>query len=57
MNEFLFVGIPYAAVAIAVLGSIVRYRTDRFSYSTQSSQFLKNSGSSGARTPGTTGSC
>ena len=42
MNEFLFVGIPYAAVTIAVLGSIVRYRTDRFSISTQSSQFLEN---------------
>ena len=42
MNEFLFVGIPYLAVAIAVLGSIVRYRTDRFSYSSQSSQFLEN---------------
>jgi len=42
MNQFLFVGIPYAAVAIAVLGSIVRYRTDRFSVSSQSSQFLEN---------------
>jgi nitrate reductase gamma subunit len=42
VNTFLFVGIPYAAVLVAVLGSIVRYRTDRFSYSTQSSQFLEN---------------
>ncbi|HEY7536670.1 MAG TPA: respiratory nitrate reductase subunit gamma [Gaiellaceae bacterium] len=42
MNEFLFIGIPYAAVAICVLGSIVRYRTDRFSITTQSSQFLEN---------------
>jgi nitrate reductase gamma subunit len=42
MNEFLFVGIPYLAVAVCVLGSIVRYRTDRFSYTSQSSQFLEN---------------
>ena len=42
MDEFLFIGIPYLAVAVAVLGSIVRYRTDQFSYSTHSSQFLEN---------------
>ena len=42
MDGFLYIGIPYLAVAVAVLGSIVRYRTDRFSYSTQSSQFLEN---------------
>ena len=42
MDEVLFIGIPYAAVAICVLGSIVRFRTDRFSISTQSSQFLES---------------
>jgi nitrate reductase gamma subunit len=42
MNEFLFVAIPYAAVAVAVGGGIVRHRRDRFSWSTQSSQFLEN---------------
>jgi nitrate reductase gamma subunit len=42
IDSFLFIGIPYMAVAVAVLGSIVRYRTDRFSYSTHSSQFLEN---------------
>ena len=42
MNEFLFVAIPYAAVAVAVVGGRVRYRRDRFSWSTQSSQFLEN---------------
>lgn len=42
MDEFLYVGIPYLAVAIAVLGSIVRWRTDRFSWSSHSSQFLEN---------------
>ncbi len=40
MNAVLFVAVPYLSVAVAVLGAIVRYRTDRFSYSTQSSQFL-----------------
>jgi nitrate reductase gamma subunit len=42
MDEFLFIGIPYLAVAVAVFGSIVRYRTDQFSVSTHSSQFLEN---------------
>ncbi len=42
IDQFLFVGLPYAAVAVAVGGGIVRYRTDRFSYSSQSSQFLEN---------------
>lgn len=34
--------IPYLAVAIAVIGGIARYRLDRFSYSSQSSQFLES---------------
>lgn len=42
IDLFLFVGIPYMAVAVAIGGGIVRYRTDRFSYSSQSSQFLEN---------------
>jgi nitrate reductase gamma subunit len=42
MNTFLFVAIPYAAVAVAVGGGIVRYRRDKFSWSSQSSQFLEN---------------
>ena len=41
-NLFLFVGIPYIAVAVAIVGTIVRYRSDRFSFSSQSSQFLEN---------------
>jgi nitrate reductase gamma subunit len=41
-NTFLFAAIPYLAVAIAVLGGIWRYRTDRFSYTSQSSQFLES---------------
>jgi len=41
-NIFLYAVIPYLAVAIAVVGSIWRYRNDRFSYSSQSSQFLES---------------
>jgi len=41
-NTFLFAVIPYLAVAIAVLGGVWRYRHDRFSYSSQSSQFLES---------------
>lgn len=41
-NIILFAVIPYLAVTIAVLGGIWRYRTDRFSYTSQSSQFLES---------------
>jgi len=41
-NTVLFSVIPYVAVALAVVGGIWRYRTDRFSYSSQSSQFLES---------------
>ncbi len=38
----LFVAFPYVAVVLAVLFGIYRYRSDRFSYSSFSSQFLEN---------------
>ncbi len=38
----LFVAFPYLAVVTAVWAGIYRYRNDRFSYSSQSSQFLEN---------------
>ncbi len=38
----LFVAFPYFAVVTAVWVGIYRYRNDRFSYSSQSSQFLEN---------------
>ncbi len=41
-DTFLFAAIPYLAVALAVIGGIWRYRKDRFSYSSQSSQFLES---------------
>ena len=41
-NTFLYAVIPYLAVGIAIVGGIARYRIDRFSYSSQSSQFLEN---------------
>lgn len=41
-DTLLWAVIPYLAVAIAVIGGIVRYRLDRFSYSSQSSQFLES---------------
>ena len=41
-NIMLYAVIPYLAVAIAVLGGIWRYKTDRFSYTSQSSQFLES---------------
>jgi nitrate reductase gamma subunit len=42
MDIVLYAVVPYLAVAIAVVGGIARYRVDRFSYSSQSSQFLEN---------------
>lgn len=41
-DSVLFETFPYVAVVLAVVGSIARYRRDRFSYSSQSSQFLGN---------------
>lgn len=38
----LFVALPYTALLLAVAASIYRYRTDRFSYSSLSSQFLES---------------
>ena len=40
-NTILYAVIPYLAVAIAVVGGVWRYRTDKFSYSSQSSQSLE----------------
>jgi nitrate reductase gamma subunit len=42
MNELLFIAIPYLAVAVCVLGTIVRFRSDRFSITTHSTQFIEN---------------
>lgn len=41
-DTLLFSVIPYVAVALAVVGGVWRYNADRFSYSSQSSQFLEN---------------
>jgi nitrate reductase gamma subunit len=41
-DNVLFVAFPYFAVVTAVWVGIYRYRNDRFSYSSQSSQFLEN---------------
>lgn len=41
-NSVLFVAFPYVALTIAILMAIVRYRNDRFTYSSLSSQFLEN---------------
>lgn len=38
----LFVAFPYLAVMLAVIVGVYRYVTDRFSYSSLSSQFLEN---------------
>src|SRR5690606_41780316 len=42
-DPLLFVALPYAAVLIAVVMTVYRYRNNRFSYSSLSSQLLENS--------------
>ena len=42
MTNTLFVVFPYVAVVLAIWGGVHRYRRDRFSYSTLSSQLLEN---------------
>ena len=41
-NQLLFGAAPYILVFIGVVGAIWRYRTNRFSWSSQSSQFVEN---------------
>ncbi len=41
-DQFLFVGLPYVCLVIFFLMTIYRYRTQSFSYSSLSSQFLEN---------------
>ena len=41
VDDVLFIAFPYVAVVLAVVVSLYRYYTDRFSYSTFSSQFLE----------------
>lgn len=40
LDLILFAVFPYVAVIVAVVGTIWRFRTDKFSFSSQSSQFL-----------------
>jgi len=42
LDSVLFVAVPYVTILLAILGGIYRYYTDRFSYSSLSSQFLEN---------------
>lgn len=42
LDKFLFVGYPYASLALAVAVSLLRFRWRPYSYSSLSSQFLEN---------------
>ncbi len=42
MNELLYAVWPYVALTLAVVGGLYRYFTDRFSYSSLSSQLLES---------------
>ena len=42
LDLFLFVVLPYAACAVAVIGTVERYRKHAYSVSSHSSQFLEN---------------
>jgi len=44
VSNFLFIGLPYAAVAVFLIGCIHRYRATGFQYSSLSSQFLEGRG-------------
>jgi nitrate reductase gamma subunit len=41
LNNFLFVALPYVAIAVILIGSIYRYRARGFTYSSLSAQFLE----------------
>ncbi len=42
VNQFLFGGMPYLFIMIAIVGVFWRYNSNRYSWSSQSSQFLEN---------------
>jgi len=42
LDQMLYGVFPYVAIVLAIVGTIWRYSTDRFSYSSLSSQFLEN---------------
>lgn len=42
LDTVLFVALPYVAVTLAIVVSVYRYYSDRYSYSSLSSQFLEN---------------
>lgn len=44
VNNFLFIGLPYLAIAVFLVGAIYRYRATGFKYSSLSSQFLEGRG-------------
>jgi len=41
-DAFFLIGLPYIAVTVCIVGSIYRYRSNQFSYSSLRSQFLEN---------------
>lgn len=41
LNNFLFIGLPYVALVVLLVGSIYRYRTKHLTVSSLSSQFLE----------------
>lgn len=42
INNFLFIALPYVAIAVFLIGTIYRYRNAPFTYSSLSSQFLES---------------
>lgn len=42
MDKLLFGAMPYVLLALGIAGAIYRYNSNRFTWSTQSSQFLEN---------------
>jgi nitrate reductase gamma subunit len=51
IENLLFIGLPYAAIVVCLVGSIVRFRSSRFTYSAMSSQFLESRGLRWGSTP------
>ena len=42
LNNFFFIALPYISLAVFLVGSIFRYRSHSFKFSSLSSQFLEN---------------
>lgn len=51
LETFLFIGLPYVALSVCIVGTVMRFRSSLYSISSMSSQFLEHRGLRWGSTP------